>query len=365
METGGMVRCAECGYKNSPVYHYCGVCGAVLHAAPAEPADKTPAAAGVKAAAPEAPPATAVAPPVPPAGPPIPPPSPFRPEPAARSAASAPDSSVAGMSFLGLSQPSSSSSGTSYLLEEEEPGKRTWGRFVVIVLVLAAVGGLAWQWRHGGYPFVKTPETATTAPAQPVPTQSPVPAAENAQPAASSPAPADSPSIQPITPEPAPAQPATTEPAKPAAPETTAKTETPAETKPPAPEPKPKAPERVAAKTQPVTKPVAPPEPVVSPGESLYMQGQKYLYGTGVAANCDLAQKSLLAAAARSNTKAQSTLGTMYFTGHCVNRDLPSAYRWFAKALRQDPTNTRLEQNLNVVWRQMTADERQAAMRTQ
>jgi len=87
------------------------------------------------------------------------------------------------------------------------------------------------------------------------------------------------------------------------------------------------------------------------------------LYGTGgVQPNCDLALKSLLAAASRAHPRAQSTLGTMYSTGHCVTRDLPSAYKWFAKALHSDPSNVRLEQDLSVVWRQMTPGERQMAM---
>src|SRR5262249_29856007 len=43
MEAGGMVRCPQCGYKNSPLYHYCGECGAVLPKASEEQAQ--PAAA--------------------------------------------------------------------------------------------------------------------------------------------------------------------------------------------------------------------------------------------------------------------------------------------------------------------------------
>jgi hypothetical protein len=53
----------------------------------------------------------------------------------------------------------------------------------------------------------------------------------------------------------------------------------------------------------------------------------------------------------------------MYATGHCATRDLPTAYRWFGRSLRQDPKNTRLEQDLKVLWNQMTPGERQLAMR--
>jgi len=73
----------------------------------------------------------------------------------------------------------------------------------------------------------------------------------------------------------------------------------------------------------------------------------------------------LLAAAGRNNAKAQSVLGTMYATGHCIDRDLPLAYRWFGKALRQDPSNTRIEQDLKALWNQMTPDERNLALRNQ
>ena len=56
-------------------------------------------------------------------------------------------------------------------------------------------------------------------------------------------------------------------------------------------------------------------------------------------------------------------LGTMYFTGHCATRDLPTAYRWFARALHGDPGNSRLQQDLEILWKAMTPDERQMATR--
>jgi hypothetical protein len=99
--------------------------------------------------------------------------------------------------------------------------------------------------------------------------------------------------------------------------------------------------------------------------DKLVAEGEKYLYGDGVPQNCARAQKSLASAAKRLNVKAQSLLGTMYATGHCTNRDLPTAYRWFAKALRQDPSNDRIKRDLEVLWREMTPDERQTAMRNQ
>jgi hypothetical protein len=100
--------------------------------------------------------------------------------------------------------------------------------------------------------------------------------------------------------------------------------------------------------------------------DSLYIEGQKYLYGSsGVRQNCALAQQNLLAAAKNDNSKADSTLGTMYATGHCVPRDIPLAYRWFARALRSDPQNVRLERDAEILWNQMTPPEKQLALKNQ
>jgi TPR repeat protein len=82
--------------------------------------------------------------------------------------------------------------------------------------------------------------------------------------------------------------------------------------------------------------------------------------------NCDRALISLRAAANRQNSRALSLLGTMYGTGHCVARDLPNAYRWFALASRQQSDNTWIQRNLEMIWREMTPQERQlATQRTQ
>ena len=105
--------------------------------------------------------------------------------------------------------------------------------------------------------------------------------------------------------------------------------------------------------------------PSVSPEDRLVDEGERYLYGHGVRANCDLARRNLFIGAQQSNAKAQTLLGAMYATGHCVNRDLPTSYRWFAKALRGDPSNSRVQRDLEVLWKQMTPGERQLAMKSQ
>jgi hypothetical protein len=90
-------------------------------------------------------------------------------------------------------------------------------------------------------------------------------------------------------------------------------------------------------------------------------EGEKYLYGTGVPQNCSHALQGLTLAAERSSVKAEGVLGTMYATGHCVTASRPMAYRWFAKALQQQPSNVALERQMQVLWGQMTLDERRIA----
>ena len=103
--------------------------------------------------------------------------------------------------------------------------------------------------------------------------------------------------------------------------------------------------------------------PTADTGDADFRKGEAYLYGRGAPENCDEAVRYLKAASAKSNAKARSAFGTMYATGHCVQRDLPTSYLWFALALRVDPNNQILEKDLNAVWNQMTPPERQMATR--
>ncbi len=98
-------------------------------------------------------------------------------------------------------------------------------------------------------------------------------------------------------------------------------------------------------------------------GDAEFKKAEAFLYGRGGTENCEEATKYLKAASAKSNAKARSTFGTMYATGHCVARDLPTSYLWFALALRVDPNNQILEKDLSAVWNQMTPPERQMATR--
>ena len=54
----------------------------------------------------------------------------------------------------------------------------------------------------------------------------------------------------------------------------------------------------------------------------------------------------------------------MYATGHCLPRNLPMAYHWFAVALHKDRDNTRLQRDLEMLWNQMTPEEKQMAIKS-
>jgi hypothetical protein len=306
-----------------------------------------------------------------------------------------------------LSQPARGTEDVTYLFEEEQP-KRSYGRFILLLFILGIIGGLGYlQYARSGKSWTApwanqkptTPVDATqqppaqnSAPQQPAanapangaaqntPSNPPQPKETDITPGATPPAgtpsqppaTATAPSTQPQQPPAnAPAQsqqPANTETAKNAEP---AKAKNEAEPAPadkdvakndaaadqldtaeaPAPKPKP-------ARVKPA------PVPATNPDDALVANAEKYLYGRGVPQNCDRALVSLRAAADRQNARAQSLLGTMYGTGHCVPRDLPNAYRWFAQASRQQADNMWIQRNLEMIWREMTPQERQLAMQT-
>jgi TPR repeat protein len=89
---------------------------------------------------------------------------------------------------------------------------------------------------------------------------------------------------------------------------------------------------------------------------------ERYIYGRGIAQDCDRGLR-ILKPAAESNARAMTSFGVMYSTGTCTPRDLPTAYRWFAQALHKEPDNQALQQDLQKLWGQMTQPERQLAIK--
>ena len=65
----------------------------------------------------------------------------------------------------------------------------------------------------------------------------------------------------------------------------------------------------------------------------------------------------------KANPKAMIEMGALYSAGLCTPRDLPTAYRWFAIALRKDPENTSVQTDLSKLWSEMTQPERQLAIK--
>lgn len=105
-------------------------------------------------------------------------------------------------------------------------------------------------------------------------------------------------------------------------------------------------------------------EPASDTSAKTVVEAEKYIYGRGgVAQDCDRGLKMLRSSAYQSNERAMISLGALYSTGLCAPRDLPTAYRWFAVALRKEPDNPALQQNLQKLWSQMTQPERQLAIK--
>jgi TPR repeat protein len=92
-------------------------------------------------------------------------------------------------------------------------------------------------------------------------------------------------------------------------------------------------------------------------------EAQKYIYGKGARQDCERGLRLLKPAADQSNSKAMIEMGALYSAGLCTPRDLPTAYRWFALALRKDPNNQSVQDDLQQLWGEMTQPERQLAIR--
>ena len=375
--------CPKCGENNSANFRFCGMCGTSLE--PRRPAG-APRTAGVSEAPRSFQSDTVSA---------------RTPEKAAVGAthSSRPTGGSGAPSFLGLNEPYTARNGTSSagsnsaeeslpgldsFFEQEEQGVSARGIILLLVL-LAALGAGGW-WAYTHYNGVASapgakPQAANQAPATPPPASQPGASETSADNSPSGPKDSEASSSKAAG-----SLPGTGTTASSAGPSQPA-TESGKSAPPPAVEPavgaksnrnppvSPKAPAQArrpdtnhAAHGQQVgradTKPSASPTPVapsVDKGDAEFKKGEAYLYGRGIAENCNEAIKNLKEASAKQNAKARSAFGTMYATGHCVPRDLPTSYSWFAQALRVDPNNQILEKDLTAVWNQMTPPERQMA----
>ena len=370
--------CPKCGENNSENFRYCGMCGTSLELRRPAGAPRTASSEAPRAFQSESSPALQ---------------NDVTHEAArSRTAAQATGSAVhdapptAGPSFLGLNQPfnddgrngsgnrtstGESFSGLDSFFEPEEPGVSARGIILLLVL-LAALGGGGW-WAYTHYNGAKSGTVPQSA-AEPPATQN-TPDTATDTPAATPKAPEFASTNPPSSQNSAATQPMTNPPTESATSIPPAVVEPPAaasksDRNPPAPpkaakraeQPQPARNQKIArAENKPAPRPPAAVPASGDKGDAEFKRGEAYLYGRGVPKNCDQAIKNLKEASAKQNAKARSAFGTMYATGHCVPRNLPTSYSWFAQALRVDPNNQILEKDLTAVWNQMTPPERQMA----
>jgi len=297
-----------------------------------------------------------------------------------------------------------SSRSLDYLLEDEEEPHRGWGKLLLLVVALLLAAGFGYlHWKQGGFDWVitgdKKPAAATDATAGPGSSADSPSTSGTAADAASTPAAAPSANPQPA---PAPGADSSTPPAgatdNPTAPAATQSSTpqtnspqaavpqtAPDQTTSPSPTSSPSggsADSNPAAASSSGSQPAADPDakaqslqaepPVGKPREHRptpakpldpVTEGERYVYGRGAAQDCERGMKLLKPAGEQSNPKAMISLGTLYSTGTCAPRDLPTAYHWFALALHKEPDNQSLQDDLQKLWGQMTQPERQLAIK--
>ena len=412
------MRCPRCGNENPDANRFCGMCGTTL----LQPSVTAAAAVGQNQA--QAPVARSAAESVAAAAPA---PTALKTTPAAHSdvpVISGPSflglnqpastQSTRKRPSLSIDPHNAPSTGSlDYLLEDEEEPRGGGGwKFVLIIVALALAVGLGYlRWKHQGLGWISSgtksapaatqtseaPDASTPAPSssgaasasppsanptaaagsQPAPADptatpaspasgsaSPLPAGPSSgAPASAVPAPSGSTASSPATPASTPAISAAGDAAKSDSPPaaavqpTAAKDSSPATSDAP-PEATPEKPEDVPVKRS--AKPAAPvrpakPDPVA--------EAQKYLYGRGARQDCERGIRLLKPVANQANPKAMIEMGALYSAGLCTPRDLPTAYRWFALALRKDPDNQAVQTDLQKLWGEMTQPERQLAIR--
>jgi hypothetical protein len=247
---------------------------------------------------------------------------------------------ISGPSFLGLDSGSGSSSSDSYLDEDEPPTSHARSLVLLLVLVILAIV-IYWKWQSIRDFVVPPPTTHSQQerPAQSAAPSEPGSATASSDNAAPQPGP-------PANPNGLPQKDTATIPDQP---------------KPVKAEPKEAAPKEDEKPTaQPAAQPAA--RPAAQPaGAELVASGERYLYGRDVPRNCSQAVVNFNAAAKQNNPRALSYLGSLYATGQCVPLDRALAYQWFSRALALDRGNTYLAHNLNMLWGEMSSEERARA----
>jgi hypothetical protein len=370
------LKCESCGHLNEPGYKFCGMCGTRVErriserrGAPVSAQTRAENGGNVLVAVPDvaageksvrqqpANPAisdvlshtrtTAV----------------FRGEPReAFRADRAERTGIQGPSFLGLSDEPEDE--TAYLLEEEEESSSGSGlRKLVLLVILAAIIGLIFvQYRSSLRANPKPPEPSHSSPQgqnpagvgtalsqQQMQSASSAPAGAaaqaNAQPTAQD--------LPPALGNGAAISPAATDVSDTAALGPASMTEK-----------SPADPPDLAQKHDSPTaaeKALDPPVPAEQKPSAMLVRAQQFLHGRGVEQNCEQGLLYLRAAAQKNEPAAAVQMGALYASGHCVHQDRVMAYRWFNSAHELEPANQWILKNMDLLWGQMTEQERRLA----
>lgn len=355
LQRNNSLKCPSCGHVNEPGQRFCGMCGSRIDrralerraASPDQPRATamanaqlpTPEAPGGKPEAQLAAPAS-IAEAAPPSEIPVhpkPTPAIFRNEPP-------PAATISGPSFLGLGDGAENTG--QYLLEDEGSSGSVL-RKLVLIAILAAVGGLIFvQWRSGlrASPKTSAPAKPSAASASPQSAnQTAAPAKTNAAPDASPSSSADAARADARNPQPEAGQTASSS-AAPAEPADKSQEED----------------KNKALSAKPKNQEDSP-SSLRRPSAAL-LRADQYLHGKGgVTQNCEQGLIYLRAAVKNNEPAAAVQMGALYATGHCVQQDRVMAYRWFNSAHELDPRNPWIQTNLDQLWARMTPQERRQA----
>jgi outer membrane biosynthesis protein TonB len=291
---------------------------------------------------------------------------------------------ITGPSFLGLSDESTGSGDSDYLLYDDEPERSSWRGWLAFA-VLVLLGFLVYkQWNAVSSGAQMLAQRAsgeiqqTATPQKPAPTvtgsdqsngasQTPPPNSTTPQP------PADNSSAKKDDSVNKPEADHTADSETTAKDESAASKNEPAatskdkdvadDTVSPAPakeEKKPTADDEDSQEATPAkaaAKATTPAEPKFN--DAQIEEAQRYLTGQGgTRQDCGRAISLLRSSAREGNPRAQVKLGALYATGQCVTQDRAAAYEWLARAQETQPHNTYLQRTMSSLWANMTPEER-------
>ena len=367
------LKCGSCGHGNEPGYKFCGMCGTRIDRRVAERLGTAVSVRAENAAA-----ASVLV-----AAPPDSRTSPARGTPVherlsdaslrAQDAAASPrmsgeafhrdrndNSGIVGPSFLGLSDESEDDA--SYLMEDESSSGSGLRKLVLLVILAAIIGLIFIQYRSSIHANPKAAPPATPSPAP----QGQTPPAPTALP------------NQSLGPASAPSQPqqnataGLSDPAGPAQNVASDAQVSPASEKTLLPQLDPPDTDAKSADTpDPVTNKKADsssagknfdgPVPAEQKPSPLLLRAQQFLHGRGVEQNCEQGLLYLRAAAQKNEPAAAVQMGALYASGRCVHQDRVMAYRWFNSAHELEPANQWIQRNMDLLWGQMSEQERRLA----